>query len=185
MVDKKKYVMQVTDVKGKPYIQVNERIKFFRSEYDGQILTEMISNIAGVCIFKCDIMVDDKVVATGHAYEKEGSSFINKTSHIENCETSAVGRALGIFGIGIDTSIASAEEVGNAIKQQSQPAQPKQHAQRQNKPAIFNTLEAVKKSHPKIYADMLKTFEREPATDGEAQEAMRYINQCINAVNGK
>ena len=49
---------------------------------------------------------------------KEDSNFINKTSYIENCETSAVGRALGIFGIGVDTSIASAEEVLNAINNQ-------------------------------------------------------------------
>lgn len=54
----------------------------------------------------------------GEAYEKNGSSFINKTSYIENCDTSATGRALGMAGIGIDTSIASFEEVANAIQQQ-------------------------------------------------------------------
>ena len=57
-------------------------------------------------------------MGTGTAYEKENSSFINKTSYIENCETSAVGRALGMAGFGIDTSVASAEEVANAITQQ-------------------------------------------------------------------
>jgi len=59
--------------------------------------------------------VDNQILAVGHAYEKEGSTFINKTSYIENCETSAVGRALGMLGIGIDTSIATAEEVNIAI----------------------------------------------------------------------
>ena len=44
-------------------------------------------------MFKAEVIVDDVLVATGHAYEKEGSSFINKTSYIENCETSAIGRA--------------------------------------------------------------------------------------------
>ena len=110
--------MKVTMIKNKPYIEVHERIKHFRENHDGQIVTEIISNENGVCIFRADILIDGIVMATGHAYEKEGSSFINKTSYIENCETSAVGRALGIFGIGIDASIASAEEVGNAIKQQ-------------------------------------------------------------------
>jgi len=116
--------MKITDIKGKPYIEVSERIKFFRANHGGQIITSIVSIDAGVCIFRAEVIVDGKIVATGHAYEKEGSSFINKTSYIENCETSAVGRALGIFGIGIDTSIASAEEVGNAIAQQAEtPAQ--------------------------------------------------------------
>ena len=61
---------------------------------------------------------DGKLLGTGTAQEKETSSFINKTSFIENCETSAVGRALGMCGFGIDTSIASAEEVQNAINNQ-------------------------------------------------------------------
>jgi hypothetical protein len=58
---------------------------------------------------------NDRLIATGTAYEKESSSFINKTSFIENCETSAWGRALGNLGIGIDNSIGSADEVKNAI----------------------------------------------------------------------
>ena len=62
-----------------------------------------------------------KLLGSGHAYEKEGSTFINRTSYIENCETSAVGRALGMCGFGIDTSIASSEEVQNAILNQGNP----------------------------------------------------------------
>ena len=58
---------------------------------------------------------DGEVIAQGHAHEVRGSSNINKTSYIENCETSAVGRALAMLGIGIDTSIASANEVEDAI----------------------------------------------------------------------
>lgn len=111
--------MESINIKGKEYIPVNERIKEFWKRYpDGNIITEIISNDNGVCVFKATIYINGTVVATGHAYEKETSSFINKTSYIENCETSAVGRALGILGIGIDTSIASAEEVDNAIYQQ-------------------------------------------------------------------
>lgn len=111
--------MESINIKGKEYIPVNERIKEFWKRYpEGNIITELVSNDNGVCVFKATIYVAGDVKATGHAYEKETSSFINKTSYIENCETSAVGRALGILGIGIDTSIASAEEVDNAIYQQ-------------------------------------------------------------------
>lgn len=109
-----------TDIKGREYAEVNQRIKAFRMVYPtGSILTEMLSNENGVCIFKAEVFDGEgHLLATGTAYEKENSTFINKTSYIENCETSATGRALGMAGFGIDTSVASAEEVGNAIAQQ-------------------------------------------------------------------
>ena len=112
--------MKSTPVKGKPYVEVNERIKAFRQLCPhGAIVTEMLSNADGVCVFRATIYDGDQnIIGTGTAYEKENSSNINKTSYIENCETSAVGRALGMCGFGIDTSIASAEEVSNAIAQQ-------------------------------------------------------------------
>lgn len=114
-------IMKSVDIKGKQYVMVNERIKEFRKQYpDGQILTQILANSDGQILFQAKVLVDGVLVATGHAYEKEASSFINKTSYIENCETSAVGRALGILGIGIDASLASAEEVGNAVKQQEE-----------------------------------------------------------------
>ena len=114
--------MKTTDVKGKEYAEVNQRIKAFRSICpNGCIETCLVSNANGVCVFSAVVKDENgKVLGTGHAYEKENSSFINKTSYIENCETSAVGRALGMCGIGIDGSLASYEEVANAIKQQEE-----------------------------------------------------------------
>ena len=111
------------DIKGKSYMEVNQRIKAFRMVYpQGIIETEMLSNENGVCVFKATVgyRENDEIykLSTGTAYEKEDSSFINKTSYIENCETSAVGRALGMAGFGIDVSVASAEEVANAIENQ-------------------------------------------------------------------
>lgn len=117
--------IKTTDIKGKDYAEVNQRIKAFRQVYPtGQIATEMLSNENGVCVFKATVGYytnDGEFIglANGTAYEKESSSFINKTSYIENCETSAVGRALGMCGFGIDTSVASAEEVQNAINNQN------------------------------------------------------------------
>jgi len=108
------------DIKGKAYVEVNKRILAFRELYpNGKIINEIISNENGIVIFKSTIIGDSEILAVAHAYEKDGSGFINKTSYIENCETSAVGRALGMCGIGVDASVASFEEVSNAIKQQS------------------------------------------------------------------
>ena len=117
MAEKK---FKTVDIKGKEYVEVNERVKYFVREYAGwSIETELLSNVDEICVFKATIKNENgRVMATGHAYEKESSSFINKTSYIENCETSAVGRALGFLGIGIDTSIASSDEVANAVKNQ-------------------------------------------------------------------
>lgn len=117
--------IRTTDIKGKDYAEVNQRIKAFRMVYPtGYIHTHFYSLENSVCIVLAEVGYyngETKCeLGTGMAYEKENSSFINKTSYIENCETSAVGRALGMAGFGIDVSVASAEEVGNAILQQTE-----------------------------------------------------------------
>ena len=117
------YQFKTTNIKGKAYVEVNERIKFFRldEQYKGYCLeSEMVhSTNDTVCIKAIIRDGDDRVVATGIAYEDKGASRINSTSYVENCETSAWGRALANLGIGIDTSIASSSEVANAISSQN------------------------------------------------------------------
>ena len=117
--------LEAIPVKGKRYVMVNKRVEAFRAICpDGTITTDIITNEGGVVVMKATVMDETgKVLSTGLSYEKEGNNWINKTSYIENCETSAVGRALGLLGIGIDGSLASAEEVANAILQQSEEKQ--------------------------------------------------------------
>ena len=132
--------IRTTNIKGKEYAEVNQRVKAFRTLYpEGFITTEIICREGGLCIIKATVghYADGKsvILATGTAYEKEGSSQINRTSYIENCETSAVGRALGMAGFGIDTSIASADEMNNALLQQNtsdvqKPVQAAPHVQK-------------------------------------------------------
>ena len=132
--------IRTTNIKGKEYAEVNQRVKAFRTLYpEGFIMTEILCREGGLCIIKATVgyYADGKsvILATGTAYEKEGSSQINRTSYIENCETSAVGRALGMAGFGIDTSIASADEMNNALLQQNtnavqKPVQAEPHAQK-------------------------------------------------------
>ena len=114
--------MKTINIKGKDYITVNERLKYFRSD-DGyrqwRINEEIIDINEKEGIFKVTIF--DNVgnpIASAHSQEYSDSSYINKTSFLENGFTSALGRALGYLGIGIDTSIASADEVSNAVKNQ-------------------------------------------------------------------
>ena len=119
---------KTTNIKGKQYVEVNERIKYFRSakEFTGWTLTsELISLEPDSCVVRAEIRnAEGMLIATGFAQEDRTSSHINKTSYVENCETSAWGRALANLAIGIDTSIASSDEVAIAIaKQESSPKQ--------------------------------------------------------------
>ncbi len=112
--------MKSINIKGKEYIPVNERVKEFRANYSAfTVLSEIVSlNENSVVMVARVYDPNGKVVANGYAQEDRNASNINKTSYVENCETSAVGRALGMFGIGIDASMASADEVANAIERQ-------------------------------------------------------------------
>ena len=146
--------IRTTNIKGKEYAEVNQRVKAFRTLYpEGFITTEILCREGGLCIIKATVgyYADGKsvVLATGTAYEKEGSSQINRTSYIENCETSAVGRALGMAGFGIDTSIASADEMNNALLQQDsntvqKPVQAAPHVQKpvQAEPHVQKPVQA-------------------------------------------
>lgn len=115
-------LINAIDIKGKKYALVSDRVRAFREVCPGgKITTEIVTMEDGVVVMQATITDDNgDIVATGIASEREGSTMINKTSYIENCETSAVGRALGFAGFGIDASIASAEEVATAIVNQGE-----------------------------------------------------------------
>lgn len=114
--------MKTVNIKGKEYITVNERLIYFRKEaaYRGwRIVEDLVSLDDKEGVFKATILdPEGNEMVSAHAQEYRDSSYINKTSFLENGFTSALGRALGYLGIGLDTSIASADEVGNAVRNQ-------------------------------------------------------------------
>ena len=101
---------------GKRYVTVSQRVKGFRQVLpSGSIQTKILKLSNGECIMQATIYDEEgRTLSTGIACEVEGSSSINATSYIENCETSAVGRALAMLGIGSETSISSYDEVRDA-----------------------------------------------------------------------
>ena len=103
----------------KNYAEVKERVKAFRKLFPmGRIQTDIVSVDDNTVTMKATVYAGgDMVLSTAYANEAKNASSINRTSYIENCETSAVGRALGFVGIGIDAAIASAEEVTGAEAQ--------------------------------------------------------------------
>lgn len=108
----------------KDYVEVNQRVIEFWQKYpNGRIHTEILSWENGVIVMKASgyrNIADEIPFSVGHAYEKEGVGMINSTSCLENAETSAVGRMLGLGNFSAKKSIASKEEVENAIAQQEQ-----------------------------------------------------------------
>ena len=116
--------LPTVDIKGKPYVLAQHRILEFHRLYpNGSISTEILSETEDSVVMITKVMPDAKLpnrVFTGIASETKGSTFINKTSHYENCETSSRARALSGLGIGVEESCASAEEVANAVIQQSE-----------------------------------------------------------------
>ena len=139
--------LKAIDVKGKNYVMVNERLKYFREHFEGYALISDIIEITPdrVCILAKILDGNGSVKATGIAFEEKQSSYINKTSYIENCETSAWGRALANFGIGIDENVSSADEVAHAIEIQEE--QEKSAAKKNNKKS--ETQKTDKNSDPK------------------------------------
>lgn len=116
--------ISTTEIKGKDYAEVNQRVKAFRMVYPSGFITTVINEQTDdFCEITASVGYYENgepfVVSTGTAREERQSSYINKTSFVENCETSAVGRALGFAGFGIDTSICSAEELQNALDGQN------------------------------------------------------------------
>ena len=115
----------VVNIRGKEYKTVALRVNEFRTDerYAGYALvTEPVLINESQAVFKCSIYNADKtLVATGHAEEWRGQGKINRTSAVENAETSAIGRALAALGLG-GTEFASANEVVTAVAQQGTPA---------------------------------------------------------------
>ena len=158
--------MKSIKIHGKDYVLVNSRIKEFRTnpKYDDYGLQtiktldewfESTNKKTGEIIqdnrveFKCIITnASGKPISEATARELKSSSFINQTSHIENCETSAVGRALGYLGIGIDTAIASAEEVQTAVVNQV-----KDNRTWLNETQLNATLKGTKEQAEKVVAN--------------------------------
>lgn len=119
-------------IKGKDYVLVSDRILAFNQEYPkGSITTALVSSPdSQTFIIKATVVPDVDMPQrqfTGYSQARVGQGMVNQTAALENAETSAVGRALGMMGIGVLDSIASADEmrkagVGNSYTKSSSSA---------------------------------------------------------------
>ena len=126
-IDRVNSEIKMIDMKGKDYAMVPERVTAFRKLFpEGFISTEIVAMEGPVVLMKAKVGYyredgSEAILGTGMAREERGKGMVNGTSHIENCETSAVGRALGMMGLGLNGGgICSAEELVNAITARKQ-----------------------------------------------------------------
>lgn len=118
------------DIKGKDYVPVHERVRIFRTDKQFEGFRLVVSRVevnTDFAFFEAQVLNNLGVlVANGHAMEWRSEGYINKTSYIENAETSAIGRALGSLGIGIDTAFSTADELLLALDaQENKKGEPK------------------------------------------------------------
>lgn len=104
------------DIKGKKYVLVSDRILAFNEMYEkGSIVTKLISRPEDKhIVIKAIVSPDGVRKFVGHSQAVIGDGYINKTAALENAETSAVGRALAMMGIGVIDSVASVDEIKKA-----------------------------------------------------------------------
>ena len=172
--------MKKIKIKGKDYVEVHERVKEFHNQYpNGSITTEIIE-MTDRFITKTTVIPDIGVPEryfTGVAYEKESEGFINKTSALENCETSSVGRALGFLNIGIDTSIASYDEVSNAIEQQKSKPAPKPKKVVKVDDKLNVSVEDIKEKFDGVEVKNLVNFGKHNGKDW-SEVPQKYVEWC-------
>jgi len=128
------------DIKGKKYVLVSDRVLYFNETYpNGSISTER-ETIWDMEIIKATVCPDcskPERVFTWYSQAKRGDGFINKTSALENAETSAVGRALAFMWIWVIDSIASVDEINKA--ENTAKLQPKKTYESRFQKAVTNT----------------------------------------------
>ena len=179
-----------TNIKGRQYIDVAQRIQGFWELYpQGRIVTEMVADDGKRCVFKAEAydMAEGGagLLATGHAYEVNSGRGVNATSYIENCETSAVGRALGMLGIGSTDSIASADEVMNAQQRQAQAAktaqkpapapQPQQDPLKAAKVRLWHALQNYAAEHGGIADQLLEGVKKRQGAQMDSPEWLEDV----------
>ena len=157
--------------------------RFLKAHPDARIITDLVHYLSDVCVFKCELWLDDEIIATGWAEEVRGQGNVNKTSHLENCETGAVGRALANAGLsGSDFAKRPSREEMSKVQRMQGDTQITENSNLASEKQQ-NMIRAVSKSMGKVPPANLQSFSKREASAyidslkaGE-QPAPTYDNQ--------
>lgn len=181
----------------KDYIPVSERLEKFYADFpNGRVNTFIVEHSLadGFVLIKASVFRDRddaEPSATGHAFEIRGDSYINKTSHVENCETSAVGRALALLGYEIKKGIASREEMGKVERMAANGGAQKAHSKPQAVKAPIDPFEEKKKECGALFrelnrlGDFIRLKEGGPALKWNSETITAYVQQLfeVNSID--
>ena len=177
----------IVNIHGKEYQTVAYRVQVFRDKYpDYTLQTDVIFRDDDTVVMKAVIAdTAGRTIATGHAEEKRNASHINKTSALENAETSAIGRCLASFGMG-GTEFATADEVANAIQQQQTGPKtpPKTNGNGLISDAQRKRMFAIAKGHETVLREVLGRFGYEHTTDVKTADYDKIITETEIAIKG-
>ena len=180
--------MEKIMIKGKPYVQVNQRVLELRKNYGDKdemfgIRTKVIEwyKEKNEIIIQAEITDQSgRVVGSGIAHEEKSQTGVNSTSYVENCETSAIGRALAAFGLGIEDAYASADEVQEAIKKQDQTKEKKSKATKKDLTEMMVPQEASTDPYYVQYRTSLSKVFVEGSPDAEKDELLELVMADFN-----
>lgn len=169
--------MKTINIKGKEYVTVNERLKEFRNNFkDYALITEIVELEADFATVKASVIDEKGVIrATGFAREVVAKSPINKYAFLENCETSAIGRALGNFGIGIDEAVCTADELIQKLSHEEEKPQ---------KTDFEKAATAEKSANTKAVNQAIKTGATEVKKKPKTIDTLKnHYQQSLDALN--
>lgn len=149
--------------------------RWLKDHPNGRVITDLVHYLSDVAVFKAELWLDGECVATGWAEEVRGQGNVNRTSHVENCETGAVGRALANAGYaGSDVSKRpSREEMAKVVRQSGEVTitEPSGLASDKQKGMIRTKCKQAGKVPPANLDTMTK------------REASAYIDKLLNGGN--
>ena len=138
--------------------------RFLKAHPDARVITDLVHYLSDIAVFKAELWLDGEIIATGWAEEIRGQGNVNKTSHLENCETGAVGRALANAGLsGSDfTKRPSREEMGKVVRMQGETTITENSNMASEKQ--MNMIRAVCKSRGMVPPHNLQSFSKKDAS---------------------
>ena len=162
------------------YEPVAARLARWLEQTDGQprVITHLVHYQENRCVFRAELWVGDILIATGWAEETRGDGNVNRTSHLENCESSAVGRALANAGLaGSDPSKRpSREEMGKVARSGGAPAAGSGNPATESQQTFLRKL---------MFAQLIKTEEDIQAKVDEALGTPVLVSQLTAAQASK